>query len=309
LRRRHFTIVFVPDGSSRIRSFRIPVKTVKILAALLPAIIFFGLFFLGDSLGSLFDRSPLSTLEEENFALRARLERISGEVGELRQMLMRNFDFERKARVLAELDPIDEDVRLMGVGGPEPALEDPLAMFDPTFANAVRRTEIEIDELIRQSRLQTESLTQVVTRLEERREIWDHTPSISPVPGGFISSRFGRRTDPFTGSNSFHAGVDVCAPRGTPVVATADGIVTFAGRRVGYGNTICINHGHGLSTWYAHVGKLKVGKGHRVKRGQVIASVGTSGRSTAPHVHYEVRENSRAVNPSQYMLPGNVVVD
>jgi hypothetical protein len=309
LRKRHLTVVIVPGGSSRIRSLRIPVITMKVVAALLPAIIFFGLFFLGDSLGSLFGRNPLSALEEENFALRARLERISDEVGELRHMLVRNFDFERKARVLAELDPIDEDVRLMGVGGPEPTLEDPLAMFDPTFASAVRRTEIEIDELIRQSRLQTESLTEVVTKLEERRDIWDHTPSISPVPAGFVTSRFGRRTDPFTGSNSFHAGIDVCAPRGTPVVATADGVVKFAGRRVGYGRTVCVDHGRGFVTWYAHVGKLKVGKGYGVKRGQVIATVGTSGRATAPHVHYEVRKNSSALNPSKYMLPGNVVVD
>lgn len=309
MRERHLTVVVVPDGNSRIKSFRIPVDTVKILVALLPAVIFFGLFFLGNSLDVLFDKRPLSALEEENLALRARLERISNDVGGLRQMLMRNFEFERKARVLAELDPIDEDVRLMGIGGPESTLEDPLAMFDPTFASAVRRTEIEIDELVRQSQLQTESLTEVVTRLEGRREIWDRTPSISPVPGGFVTSRFGRRTDPFTGSNSFHAGIDICAPRGTPVLATADGRVTFAGRRVGYGRTVCIDHGHGISTWYAHVGNLKAGKGSRVKRGQVIATVGTSGRATAPHVHYEVRKNSTAVDPSHYMLPGNTVVD
>ncbi|UCF78689.1 MAG: M23 family metallopeptidase [Candidatus Eiseniibacteriota bacterium] len=309
MKKRHLTVVIVPDGRSKIRSIRIPVATVKVLAGMLPAIIFFGLFFLGDSMGSLFSKSPLSALKEENLALRARLERISGDLLELRQLLMRNFDFERKARVLAELDPIDEDVRLMGVGGPEPILDDPLAVFDPTFASAVRRTEIEIDELVRQSQLQRESLTEVVTKLEERREIWDHTPSINPVPGGFVSSRFGQRTDPFTGSNSFHEGIDICAPRGTPVLASANGVVTFAGRRAGYGRTICIDHGRGIVTWYAHVGTLNVDRGTRVKRGQVIGSVGTSGRATAPHVHYEVRKNSAAVNPSQYVLPGNVVVD
>jgi murein DD-endopeptidase MepM/ murein hydrolase activator NlpD len=309
LKKRHYTLVLVPDGSSRIRSLRIPASTVKVVAALLPAIIFFGLFLLGDSLSAMFDKSPLSALKEENLALRARLERISGEVGELRQTLIKNSDFERKARVLAELDPIDEDVRLMGVGGPEPALEDPLAMFDPTFANAVRQSEVEIDQLIRQSQLQTASLTEVVTKLEQRRDVWDHTPSISPVPGGFVTSGFGRRTDPFTGSNSFHSGLDICAPKGTPIVATADGIVTSSARRVGYGKTVCIDHGRGLSTWYAHVGELKVCRGQRVKRGQVIGSVGSSGRSTAPHVHYEVRKNSVAVNPSNFILPGNVVVD
>jgi murein DD-endopeptidase MepM/ murein hydrolase activator NlpD len=129
------------------------------------------------------------------------------------------------------------------------------------------------------------------------------------VPGGFFSSGFGQRTDPFTGSRSFHEGVDICAPIGTPVLATADGIVKFASRHAGYGLTLGIDHGRGITTWYAHVGAIRVINGQSVKRDQVVATVGTSGRVTAPHVHYEVRTNLKPVDPSQYMLPANVVVD
>jgi len=303
------TLLIVPHGSSRIRSYRIPVAWAKSFAVLVPTVLVFGFFLVGNSLNALFDRSSLCGSGKENLALRGKLEMISGTVEELRDMLLRNFEFEKKARVLADLEPIDEDVRLMGVGGPESGVADPFVAADPLVAGDVKRTELELEELIRQTQLQTESLTEVVTKLEERRELWDHTPSICPVPGGFMSSAFGSRVDPFTGSRSLHEGVDICAPRGTPVFATADGVVKFASRHSGYGLTLAIDHGHGITTWYAHVGGINVVNGQSVKRNQIVATVGTSGRVTAPHVHYEVRCNLRPVDPSQYMLPANVVVD
>jgi hypothetical protein len=309
LKKRHITVLIVPGGNSRIRSYRIPVVWAKSLAALVPAMLVFGFFLVGNSLDPVFDRNSLRGSAKENLTLRGKLEAISGTVEELRDMLMRNVEFEKKACVLADLEPIDEDVRLMGVGGPETGVVESFAATDPVLSEDVKETEMELDELIRQTQLQTESLTEVVTKLEERRELWNHTPSICPVPGGFFSSGFGERADPFTGSRSFHEGVDICAPIGTPVLATADGIVEFANRHAGYGLTLGIDHGRGITTWYAHVGEIKVVNGQSVKRNQVVATVGTSGRVTAPHVHYEVRTNLKPVDPSQYMLPANVVVD
>ncbi len=309
MKRRHVTVLLVPDGSSKVRSFRIPIRMVKPLAAAVPVLLFVGVFLLGDSLDPIFGKNSFPSLKAENLALRQKLDKISGAVDELRHIVMRNFDFERQARMLADLDPLSEDVRLMGVGGPEPFAENPLAGFDPVLAMTLSGTERELDQLIRQAQLQRESLSEVVTKLEDRRELWKRTPSITPVPGGFQSSGFGTRTDPFTGATSFHEGSDLCAPRGTPILAPADGIVTFTGNRAGYGLTIAIDHGKGLTTWYAHVGTIKVRKGQSVKRGQTIGIVGTSGRTTAPHVHYEVRKDGKAVNPTGYILPGSVVVD
>jgi hypothetical protein len=309
LRRKHVTVLVVPEGNSKVLRFRIPIKTAKVVAAVVPLVLFLGFFLLGDSLDPVFHKNSFPALKAENLALRKRLESITTGVEDLRHIVMRTFDFERKARLLADLEPIGEDVRLMGVGGPESVAAHPLVRFDASLARTVSETEQELDQLIRQAQLQRESLSEVVTKLEDRRELWKRTPSVTPVPGGFKSSGFGPRIDPFTGANSFHEGIDLCAPRGTPIVAPADGFVRFAGSRAGYGLTIAIDHGTGMITWFAHVGTLKASRGQSVKRGQIIGTVGTSGRSTAPHVHYEVRKAGSAVDPVQYMLPGSVVVD
>jgi murein DD-endopeptidase MepM/ murein hydrolase activator NlpD len=128
----------------------------------------------------------------------------------------------------------------------------------------------------------------------------DYTPSIWPVLG-HITDSFGERLDPFSGEGAFHTGVDVSADYGAPVHATADGIVVSADQHTGYGRVVILDHGFGLTTWYAHLSAYSVVSGTRVKRGEVIGYAGISGRSTGPHVHYEVRMNNAPVNPWRYM--------
>jgi murein DD-endopeptidase MepM/ murein hydrolase activator NlpD len=128
----------------------------------------------------------------------------------------------------------------------------------------------------------------------------DYTPSIWPVLG-HITDSFGERLDPFSGEGAFHTGVDVSADYGAPVHATADGIVVSADQHTGYGRVVILDHGFGLTTWYAHLSAYSVISGTRVKRGEVIGYAGISGRSTGPHVHYEVRMNYAPVNPWRYM--------
>ena len=127
-----------------------------------------------------------------------------------------------------------------------------------------------------------------------------YTPSIMPVIGR-ITDGFGERLDPFSGEGAFHTGVDVGADYGAPVHVTADGMVLDAGEHSGYGRVVIVDHGFGLTTWYAHLSSYAVIAGTRVKRGEVIGYTGISGRSTGPHVHYEVRMNNAPVNPRHYM--------
>jgi murein DD-endopeptidase MepM/ murein hydrolase activator NlpD len=127
-----------------------------------------------------------------------------------------------------------------------------------------------------------------------------YTPSIWPVMG-HITDSFGERLDPFNGEGAFHTGVDVASDYGAPVHATADGIVTIAENHSGYGRLVVLDHGFGISTWYAHLSSFSAVPGTRVKRGEVIGYTGISGRSTGPHVHYEVRVNNAPVNPWRYM--------
>jgi len=137
-----------------------------------------------------------------------------------------------------------------------------------------------------------------------------YTPSIWPVMG-HITDSFGERLDPFNGEGAFHTGVDVASDYGAPVHATADGIVTIAENHAGYGRLVVVDHGFGITTWYAHLSSFSAVPGTRIKRGEVIGYTGISGRSTGPHVHYEVRVNNAPVNPWRYMKgsTGTVVGD
>jgi len=127
-----------------------------------------------------------------------------------------------------------------------------------------------------------------------------YTPAIWPVLG-HITDSFGERLDPFSGEGAFHTGVDVASDYGAPVHATADGIVTIATDHAGYGRLVVVDHGFGITTWYAHLSAFSVIAGARIKRGEVVGYTGISGRSTGPHVHYEVRMNNAPVNPWRYM--------
>jgi murein DD-endopeptidase MepM/ murein hydrolase activator NlpD len=137
--------------------------------------------------------------------------------------------------------------------------------------------------------------------LKKQKSLLTCTPSIRPTKG-WLSSPFGYRISPFTNQREFHKGVDIATRIGTPVVATADGLVVSAGREGHYGNMVTINHGYSLKTRYGHLHKFRVKKGAQVKRGQIIGEVGRSGRCTGPHLHYEVHLDGVPVNPLRYVL-------
>jgi murein DD-endopeptidase MepM/ murein hydrolase activator NlpD len=125
-------------------------------------------------------------------------------------------------------------------------------------------------------------------------------PSLWPINGQLLSP-YGRRMDPFSGEGAYHTGVDIKAPTGTPVRATADGVVRRADWLGGYGRLVAIDHGNGIQTYYAHLARYTVMPGQEIRRGEIIGTVGTSGRSTAPHLHYEVRIGGAPVNPNRYL--------
>jgi murein DD-endopeptidase MepM/ murein hydrolase activator NlpD len=179
------------------------------------------------------------------------------------------------------------------VGGPE--VQDATAVGGPEFITELEALEKRIDE--RQQQL--EMLNSVMT---ERQSLAEFDVSGRPIAGGYISSEYGRRLDPFTGKLAVHQGVDFNTGRvGEDVFSVAAGVVKFAGWKDGYGRMVQIDHGNGYETLYAHDQKLLVNDGDVVKKGQVIALSGTSGRSTGPHVHFEVHKNGRVVDPAAYI--------
>jgi murein DD-endopeptidase MepM/ murein hydrolase activator NlpD len=137
--------------------------------------------------------------------------------------------------------------------------------------------------------------------LEEKKSMFACTPSIWPVKG-WVSSKFGYRISPFTNEREFHEGLDISVRTGTRIVAPADGVVSSIGKTYGFGTILTINHGYNLRTRYAHLSKVLVKKGQSVKRGEKIALVGSTGRSTGPHLHYEVVLSGVPVDPLNYIL-------
>lgn len=160
---------------------------------------------------------------------------------------------------------------------------------------------IRIDQAIRESTLREQSVLDLWESLSERQSLLMSTPNVRPARGWF-TSRFGYRTSPFTGKAALHAGLDIAAAPGSPVYAPADGVVTFAGYDEGYGKMVTLDHGYGVTTRYGHCAQAYVQVGQKVSRYDVIASVGNTGRSTGPHLHYEVRVNGVPRNPALYIL-------
>ncbi len=141
-----------------------------------------------------------------------------------------------------------------------------------------------------------DSLASVKTKVESQQALARATPSIWPI-AGWLSSGFGNRADPFTGQPDYHAGLDISADKGTPVRATADGVVETAAYNGNYGNSILISHGFGIETRFGHLSGYAVGVGQKVKRGDIVGYVGSTGRATAPHLHYEILLNGSPINP------------
>ena len=172
-------------------------------------------------------------------------------------------------------------------------------IFEQTDTSGDPRA-IDFDLLKRQIEETTQSVSDIKEYIREQKSIYETTPTGWPVHGE-ISSPFGSRVHPITGVSTFHSGIDIRTPVGTQVKATADGIVSFASWRNGFGNVVVLEHGNGFSTVYAHNSHIYVKVGQRVKKGAVISLSGSSGESTGPHVHYEVWKNKAHVNPSSFL--------
>lgn len=166
-------------------------------------------------------------------------------------------------------------------------------VFKPVFAR--------LDSITLNSQKGVLELQQIISRLSQQKTLLASIPSLAPVDG-WITSSFGARSSPFTGEPTIHKGIDVAAPVGTPIYAPADGVVIFSGKRNGFGNFVMIAHGYGIVTGYGHNAQNLVSPGQVIRRGDQIATVGQSGRSTGPHLHYEVAINGRVIDPKKFIL-------
>ncbi|MFZ1948339.1 MAG: M23 family metallopeptidase [bacterium] len=300
------TLIVMHSPKSPPKSISVTRRRVMFVVGFLMVFLGFSVFSGLQTFTNVINRERYSELERENEVLKHELSQLQDKVTDLQYDMAGHAEFEERLRVLADLAPMDQDVWEVGVGGPE--LDAPVEEGN-RLSGALASLDSNVDRLLRQIRLQRHSFDEIRARLESKTEELGGIPSIRPVESGYVSSTFGRRRDPFSGRINRHEGVDFSARKGAKVMATADGIVKYAGYDGAYGNTVELDHGNGYVTRYCHNSRLSVAKGQAVKRGDVIAAVGSSGRSSGCHLHYEVLVNGTHQDPIQFILPSDVMID
>ena len=295
------TIVFLPEGSNKIRKINIPNRLIFILTCLI-FLITLGVGWLIIDYWKIKAQIPeLSYLRKKNSTQEIQLIALSKKINQINQKMVKLQEFERKLRVMTNLESSEGQDQFFSLGGSninnlksDYQLKEVHKGLIPQMHKSLENLETEIE-------VTSISQTELNNFLKDQKSILARTPSISPTDGWF-SSGFGYRISPFTNRREFHKGLDIGNRIGTPIMAPADGLVVFVGREGNFGKMIAINHGYNLTTRYGHLKKFRVKKGQYVKRGQVIAEVGKTGRSTGPHLHYEVLLNGVPVNPLRYIL-------
>ena len=327
--RKQITLYFVSSNESETKKLSLPVAYFKI------SLFFVGLFavllmagFI-DYFGLLAQSLENKKLKLENIELKNQFQVVEAKLDSLQSAMDRVTNVSNKLKLITDVQLKDRPEKLnfpaSQVLGPR--VDDPaqrMTLDDMEKDDPVIETEtplnpmkgevasekssanyaslvIRIDQAVKDSNLKEQSVIELWELLSDRQSLLAATPSILPARGP-IGSRFGYRIDPINGRQKMHAGLDITAPPGTPVRAPADGVISFAGWDDQFGKLVSIDHGYGVLTRFAHNSQIFVQVGQKVSRYDVIAAVGSTGRSTGPHCHYEVRVNGIAVNPANYIL-------
>jgi len=295
------TLLILPENSNRYSQLRVS----NILIFGLLGFVFLSLIALSYILYDYYQLKrtmpDIYLLNEEIVNQRAQIQAFSKRINALKSQIHLLKNFEKKIRILTNLNQPANQGGVFGIGGS--SLDELSTRFslNESHNDLMRKMHEEIDQLYASTAIQEKSFKELYKYLEKQRSILNSTPSVWPT-AGWISSGFGYRISPFTGLREFHHGIDIASRPGTPVIAPADGIVSFCGNKGTYGKFMIIDHGYGMVTRYGHLKKFLVKPGTRVKRGDKIALVGNSGRSTGPHLHYEVLVDGIPVNPKKYLI-------
>jgi murein DD-endopeptidase MepM/ murein hydrolase activator NlpD len=240
-----------------------------------------------------------SALVNENRILQGQLQFLSHKLDDVMTQMNALGDRDNQLRLMANLPRIDEDLRKAGVGGTEERVDFTSSASVNELLNNLRGTANQAE---RELQLQLASYDEINRAYKDNKIRFAHLPAIKPMEGFYSKHDFGMRLHPILNIYRMHEGIDIINEVGTSVYASADGTVDFTGRRGGYGLAVEINHGYSLKTLYGHLSKIVVREGQQVKRGELIARSGNTGLSNGPHLHYEVRINGVAQNPTEYFF-------
>jgi len=295
---RQYTLIVVSDHSQAVRKFRLPRRWLKKGVVGAAAVLVFGLLTVTHYFTLLSASSENRTLKEENAQLRSQVLLVQEKVAHVQATLDRVERFDAKLRsAVTHLQDPERNLAIGPVGAPEATapVSGAAARENPTALPG------RIASLENEAHRQEASLRELSEYFEDQKSMLASTPSIWPTQG-WVTSDFGVRLDPYNADRSMHQGLDISTPHGQPVSTPSDGTVVFNGTEGGYGKVLVIDHGYGVKTRYGHLSETFVRLGERVARGQKVAAVGNTGRSTGPHLHYEVRVNGIPENPRKFIL-------
>ncbi len=324
------TFLLVTNKKGTTKKFVVSVTTIKaaIASAVIVGIVFLAGFV--DYFGLLGQAIENKKLRADNSILRAQFQAVEGKVQTLETRLERVNSFVTKLKLITDIGPERSLQLAMGpVPKPgqqmddfnEPVSEREIASINKRESVFMREAPLEVekgevaadanrdyamlsirvDKIMTESNLREQGVLELWESLSERQSLMNAMPSVRPVNGWF-TSKFGYRLSPFSGLPMMHNGADIAATPGAPVYAPADGVVSYVGYDSGYGNLVSIDHGYGVVTRYGHNSRVYVKVGQKIKRRDIIAAVGNTGRSTGPHLHYEIRVSGVPVDPQNYVL-------
>ena len=290
------------ESDDNISQLRINGQHTIFLISIFAIVIFSFIYLSAEILSHTLYEKRLNEFKSNYSLISNNLKQLQTKLKELDDKVIIIEEKDRAIRTYAGMPEIDSDIRKLGTGGhvlQSNILSDNLA---PAINEELIALELDIENISRYVNLELDSYRSIYKKVKEDLSRISKIPSIRPVKGGFLNSSFGYRKDPIDNEIRFHQGQDITVKSGTPVYAPADGIVKRAYYAGGFGNHIKLDHGNGYTTLFAHLSKIKVKHGQNVNRGDVIGLTGNTGRSTAPHLHYEIHHYGESKNPLDYFF-------
>lgn len=305
--KKHITFLYIPENESKIRTLRlatwIPKSVIISLALVFVYAVSYTMAYNNlkishqASLGRIENITAINQFQEKE------IEKLEDDAKKVQTQLCENIamlqELKEAVGIKEECDTAVVAVNTIDKSSNTP-IQSIIKTCDTNYTNHIFEIKTSYVSLSKEAASQRSDINNSIGPIKDKLSYLKAKPAIKPVIGK-ITADYGYRKNPFTNRGSeFHKGVDIAAKRGTSIVSTADGVVTYAGWKSGYGNMVIISHGYGFITVYAHNSTNTIKVGEKVKKGQVIAKVGSTGRSTAPHVHYEIKLNGKNVDPARY---------
>jgi len=289
--------MLIPDSNGISKQFSVRTSLIIGISAVILVFVITSIFLSAEFFSNKVSQKELKNLKAENKEIKDKYEQLRWNVAEIESRYQNLINKEVTIRTAFDLPEINAEERQLGIGGPVPK-----AVASMTEMERVAySSEVEVERLLKLSEYELKKFEEVEEALGNIKDRLDHTPSIWPTKG-WLSSGFGMRSDPFTGYKQMHRGIDISNHTGTPIIAPADGKVKLISKSGKIGMMLVLDHGYGFQTRYGHLSKVQVKRGQKVKRGDVIALMGSTGYTTGPHLHYEVIRNGKFYNPMSYIL-------